>query len=68
MTPSMQKTRMVCMTQSVKIVFAKYFGDDNDNDNRKYMIFNLSPKELWIDSNKYENFRQLIYNFRGGRI
>lgn len=56
------------MTQSVKIVFAKYFGDDNDNDNRKYMIFNLSPKELWIDSNKYENFRQLIYNFRGGRI
>lgn len=68
MTPSMQKTRMVCMTQSVKIVFAKYFGDDNDNDNRKYMIFNLSPKELWIDSNKYENFRQLIYHFRGGRI
>ncbi len=68
MTPSMQKTRTVCMTQSVKIVFAKYFGDDNDNDNRKYMIFNLSPKELWIDSNKYENFRQLIYNFRGGRI
>lgn len=64
----MQKTRMVCMSQSVKIVFAKYFGDDNDNDNRKYMIFNLSPKELWIDSNKYENFRQLIYNFRGGRI
>lgn len=68
MTPSMQKTRMVCMTQSVKIVFAKYFGDDNDNDNRKYMIFNLSPKELWIDGNKYENFRQLIYNFRGGLI
>lgn len=68
MTPSMQKTRMVCMTQSVKIVFAKYFGDDNNNDNRKYMIFNLSPKELWIDSNKYENFRQLIYHFRGGRI
>lgn len=68
MTPSMQKSRMVCMTQSVKIVFAKYFGDDNDNDNRKYMIFNLSPKELWIDSNKYENFRQLIYHFRGGRI
>lgn len=64
----MQKTRTVCMTQSVKIVFAKYFGDDNDNDNRKYMIFNLSPKELWIDSNKYENFRQLIYNFIGGRI
>ena len=64
----MQKTRTVCMTQSVKIVFAKYFGDDNDNDNRKYMIFNLSPKELWIDGNKYENFRQLIYNFRGGRI
>ncbi|MEJ8769456.1 hypothetical protein [Prevotella sp. HCN-7019] len=56
------------MTQSVKIVFAKYFGDDNDNDNRKYMIFNLSPKELWIDSNKYENFRQLIYHFRGRRI
>lgn len=56
------------MTQSVKIVFAKYFGDDNDNDNRKYMIFNLSPKELWIDSNKYKNFRQLIYHFRGGRI
>lgn len=68
MTPSMQKTRMVCMTQSVKIVFAKYFGNDNNNDNRKYMIFNLSPKELWIDSNKYENFRQLIYHFRGGRI
>lgn len=64
----MQKTRTVCMSQSVKIVFAKYFGDDNDNDNRKYMIFNLSPKELWIDSNKYENFRQLIYNFIGGRI
>ena len=64
----MQKTRTVCMSQSVKIVFAKYFGDDNDNDNRKYMIFNLSPKELWIDGNKYENFRQLIYNFRGGRI
>lgn len=56
------------MTLSVKMVFAKYFGDDNDNDNRKYMIFNLSPKELWIDSNKYENFRQLIYHFRGGRI
>lgn len=68
MTPSMQKTRTVCMSQSVKIVFAKYFGDDNDNDNRKYMIFNLSPKELWIDGNKYENFRQLIYHFRGGRI
>lgn len=68
MTPSMQKTRMVCMTQSVKIVFAKYFEDDNDNDNSKYMIFNLSPKELLIDSNKYENFRQLIYHFRGGRI
>lgn len=68
MTSSMQKTRTVCMSQSVKIVFAKYFGDDNDNDNRKYMIFNLSPKELWIDGNKYENFRQLIYNFRGGRI
>lgn len=50
----------------VRIVFSQNFGGDADTQAyHKSMMFNLSPKELWIDGEKYEPFRQLVYHYGG---
>lgn len=48
----------------VRIVFAKSFGGDVEID-KNFIMFNVSPKELWINGNKCETFKQLVYHFRG---
>ena len=48
----------------IRIVFDQSFGGNAysvSND----MMFNLSPKELWIGEEKYEPFRQLVYHYEG---
>lgn len=50
--------------ETVRIVFAQNFGGDADCYNND-IIFNLSPKELWVGDKEYESFRQLVYHFRG---
>lgn len=50
--------------ETIRIVFAQNFGGDADNYYHS-MMFNLSPKELWIGDKKYEPFRQLVYHYAG---
>ncbi len=50
----------------VRIVFDQSFGGDADwRPGYNSMMFNLSPKELWISGEKYEPFRQLVYHYEG---
>ena len=48
----------------IRIVFDQSFGGS-----AYYavcdLMFNLSPKELWIGEEKYEPFRQLVYHYEG---
>lgn len=50
--------------ETVKIVFDQSFGGDADYFYHTIM-FNLSPKELWLGDKKYEPFQQLVYHFEG---
>lgn len=50
--------------ETVKIVFDQSFGGLADSFNHSIM-FNLSPKELWLGNKKYEPFQQLVYHFEG---
>ena len=50
--------------EAVKIVFDQSFGGDADYFYHS-IIFNLSPKELWIGGEKYKSFQQLVYHFEG---
>ncbi len=50
--------------ETVKIVFDQIFGGSADPFYHSIM-FNLSPKELWLGDKKYEPFQQLVYHFEG---
>ena len=50
--------------ETVKIVFDQSFGGSADYFHHSIM-FNLSPKELWLGNKKYEPFQQLVYHFEG---
>ena len=54
---------------TVRIVFAQNFGGDGSpswmDSNQRFIMFNVSPIELWVNGEKYEDFQQLVYHFRG---
>lgn len=50
--------------ETVKIVFDQSFGGGADYFYHNIM-FNLSPKELWVGDKKYEPFQQLVYHYEG---
>lgn len=50
----------------IRIVFSQSFGGDADFRSH-YIIFNLSPIELWVGNKKYKEFRQLVYHYEGTR-
>lgn len=49
---------------TVRIVFAQNFGGDAEIG-QNFMMFNVSPTELWLNDKKYEDFKQLVYHFSG---
>ena len=49
---------------SVSIEFSQNFGGDAEIYSQ-FMMFNISPTELWIDNERSEDFSQLVYHFRG---
>lgn len=49
---------------TVRIVIAQNFGGDAEIG-QNFMMFNVSPTELWLNGEKYEDFKQLIYHFSG---
>ncbi|MCD7933489.1 MAG: hypothetical protein LUH15_20260 [Tannerellaceae bacterium] len=49
---------------TVKIVFAQTFGGDAEIW-QNFIMFNISPTEIWINGQKHEDFKQLVYHFRG---
>lgn len=49
---------------TIKIVFSQTFGGDAEVG-KNFIMFNISPMELWVDGKKYEDFTQLVYHFRG---
>ena len=49
---------------TIRIVLSQNFGGDADV-NQNFMMFNLSPVEMWINGEKQENFRQLVLHFSG---
>lgn len=49
---------------SIRIVFAQTFGGDAEVGNN-FIMFNMSPLELWVDGKKYDDFPRLVYHFRG---
>ena len=48
----------------IRIVFDQSFGGNAYSVSNDIM-FNLSPKELWIGEEKYEPFKQLVYHYEG---
>ncbi len=49
---------------SIRLVFAQTFGGDAEVG-QNFIMFNISPMELWVDGKKYEDFPRLVYHFRG---
>ena len=49
---------------SIRIVFAQTFGGDAEVGHN-FIMFNISPLELWVNGKKYEDFPRLVYHFRG---
>lgn len=49
---------------SIRIVVAQTFGGDAEVGNN-FIMFNISPLELWVNGKKYEDFPRLVYHFRG---
>lgn len=49
---------------TIRIVFSQTFGGDAEIY-QNFIMFNISPKELWLNDKKYEDFKQLVYHFRG---
>ena len=49
---------------TVRIVIAQNFGGDVEIG-QNFMMFNVSPAELWLNGEKYEDFKQLVYHFGG---
>jgi len=52
------------MPKGIRIVFAQTFGGDAETY-RQWMMFNVSPIELWVGDERYEPFKQLVYHFSG---
>lgn len=46
---------------SVRIEFSQNFGGDAEIYSQ-FMMFNISPTELWIDNERSEDFSQLVYH------
>ena len=49
---------------TIRIVFSQNFGGDAVTD-QNFMMFNLTPMEIWMDGAKCEGFSQLVYHFQG---
>lgn len=49
---------------SIRLVFAQTFGGDAEIG-QNFIMFNISPLELWVNGKKYEDFPRLVYHFRG---
>lgn len=49
---------------SIRLVFAQTFGGDAEVG-QNFIMFNISPLELWVNGKKYEDFPRLVYHFRG---
>lgn len=49
---------------AIRIVIAQSFGGDAEIG-QNFIMFNVSPTELWLNGEKYEDFKQLVYHFRG---
>lgn len=49
---------------TLKIVFDQLFGGDALTDT-KFILFNISPTELWINGVLCSDFKQLVYHFQG---
>lgn len=49
---------------TVRFVFSKSHGG-NAETKGNYIMFNISPTELWIDDEKYENLPKITYHFEG---
>ena len=47
---------------SIRIVFAQTFGGDAEVGHN-FIMFNISPLELWVDGKKYEKIRHLTNSF-----
>lgn len=48
----------------IRIVFSMNYGGDAVTYTN-FMMFNMSPLELWVDGKKYDDFPRLVYHFRG---
>lgn len=51
-------------TPQITIVFAHTFGGDFEKW-ANFIMFNVSPKEVWVGDTKLDSFKQLVYHFRG---
>lgn len=49
---------------TVRIVFSLNYGGNAEVD-KNFMMFNISPTELWINDEKYEEFPKITYHFEG---
>lgn len=49
---------------TVRIVFSLNYGGNAEVD-KNFMTFNISPTELWINGEKYEEFPKITYHFEG---
>lgn len=49
---------------TIRIVFSKNYGGDA-LVNANFIAFNVSPMELWINGDKYEDFPKIVYHFEG---
>ena len=49
---------------AVRLVFSKNYGGDAIV-NTNFIMFNISPTELWVDGEKYEDFPSIVYHFEG---
>lgn len=48
----------------IRIVFSMNYGGDAVTY-MNFMMFNMSPLELWVDGKKYDDFPRLVYHFKG---
>lgn len=49
---------------SIRLVFSMNYGGDAVTYTN-FMMFNISPLELWVDGKKYDGFPRLVYHFEG---
>lgn len=49
---------------TISIVFSKNYGGDALVSSN-FIMFNISPVELWVNGKKFEDFPGLVYHFEG---